>query len=344
VDIIEVRDSKNGRWDQYVWDSPQANPFHLLGWKNVLQKAFDLKPVYLVAKDDDDIKGILPLIPISSKLTGNYVTSMPGGVCADSEDVAADLLKEAKELTKKINAKYLILRDCRQKLDLPHLVTNEDHCTFLVELHDDPQVNWYEINRRVRQSTKKAMRADLEVIFGQDHLGEFYPVYAGALQERGTPTQGLSFFKNLLAEFPSIFNIVVVCREDHALGGGFVALFKDTIYNTWGGMLRQYYNMRTNYLLYWETLKYGCENGFQWVDLGRCEWDSGVFNFKKQWAGQPKPLYQQYFLNGISQPPAVGNQRAEEFQYRLFIGLWKLLPLPVTEALGFRLRKRMPFG
>ena len=123
-----------------------------------------------------------------------------------------------------------------------------------------------------------------------------------------------------------------------------MAPFKDTMYCTWGGMLRQFYDLRPNHLLYWETLKYGCENGFQWVDLGRSQWDSGTFAFKMNWGAEPRPFYQQYYLSGISRPPAVGSSREADAKYRLFVNVWRRLPLSMTEALGPQLRKRMPFG
>ena len=344
MDILTLNERNRREWDDYVWESPTASHFHLGGWKAVLEAAFDLKPHYLLVKDDDRIRGILPLIPVSSRLTGRYVTSMPGGLIAADEETADTLIQAAIEFVKSVQAKYLILRDSYRKWDSPGLVTNEGLCTLMVELNEDPEKLWYGVNRRVRQSVKIAYRADLEVIQGQNYLDNYYPIYSRALQERGTPTQGLSFFESLMREFSSIFNIMVICRDQQILGGGFVALFKDTIYNTWGGMPRQHYDLQTNYILIWETLKFGCENGYQWVDLGRSEWDSGVFNFKKKWMGRPKPLYQQYYLNGISNPPAVGNQRADDFQYRFFTGMWKHLPLPLTEILGTQIRKRMPFG
>jgi len=344
VDIQVLNEENRIDWDEFVWKCSAATHFHLGGWKTVLEAVFGHNPHYLLAKDGTHIRGILPLIPVNSRLTGRYVTSLPGGLCAENEQTAHLLIEAAIDYVKRVHADYLILRDSLRKWDSPALVTNDDHCTFLVELDEDPDKIWCGVNRRTRQSIKKAYRADLQVISGQNNLDIYYPIYSQALQERGTPTQGHTFFDYLLREFPAIYNLFVVCRDEDILGGGFVALFKDTIYNTWSGMLSQYYNLNTGYLLYWETLKFGCDTGYQWVDLGRSEWDSGGFKFKKQWRGSPKPLYQQYYLNGISRPPSVGNQRADDLQYRIFIEMWKHLPRALTELLGTQIRKRMPFG
>jgi FemAB-related protein (PEP-CTERM system-associated) len=344
VDILVFNKHNRKEWDEFVWECPGASHFHLAGWRSVLKNSFGHNPHYLLAKDGDQIKGILPLIPIDSRLSGRYVTSLPGGISALDEDAADLLIQAAVEFVKTVQANYLILRDGYQKWESPDLVTNDDHCTLLVELDEDPEKLWYGVNRRTRQSVNKAYQADLRVSHGRNHLEDFYPVYLKALQERGTPTQGLTYFKQVIKEFPSIFNIFVVCRDEQIFGGGFVSLFKDTIYNTWSGTPREFYDFHTSYILYWETLKYGCEKGYRWVDLGRSVRDSGVFKFKNQWRGKVLPLYQQYYLNGISNPPAVGNQRADQIQYRIFFEIWRHLPATLTELLGSQIRQRMPFG
>lgn len=344
MDIYELNGSNRREWDEFVWQCQAACHFHLAAWFVVLESAFGHKPHYLFAMEDGQVKGILPLIPVSSRLSGRYITSLPGGICSEEEKAAEMLIQAAVDVVKRQEADYLILRDSYRKWDLPNLVTNADHITNRVALDQEPDKIWSAVNRRTRQSVNKAYRADLRVIFGQENLDSFYPTYSRALQERGTPTQGRLFFESLFKELPSIFNLLVVCREDEILGGGIVALFKDTIYNTWSGMPREHYDLRTSYILYWETLKFGCERGFQWVDLGRSEKGSGVFRFKNQWRGDVIPLYQQYYLNGISQPPAVGNQRSEQWQYRIFIEVWKHLPSALTEIFGTQLRKRIPFG
>ncbi len=269
---------------------------------------------------------------------------MPGGLCAENRTAAEALIARAKELVRTSKAKYLILRDGHHKWDVPELVTNEDHCTLVVKLSKDPEQIWRRVKKRARQLTNKAIKAEVEVVIGLDSLCDFYPVYLRAMRYQGTPTLGLPFFRNVATQFASHFNLLTVRHDRQILGGGFIVPLQDTVYCTWVGMLRQFYNLRPNHLLFWETLKYGCENGFQWVDLGRSRWDSGTFVFKMNWGAEPRPLYQQYYLNGISQPPAVGSSMEAHAKYRLFVKVWRRLPLSVTEALGPQLRRRMPFG
>jgi lipid II:glycine glycyltransferase (peptidoglycan interpeptide bridge formation enzyme) len=237
-----------------------------------------------------------------------------------------------------------VLRDGLQKWDSPDLVTDEGHYTLRIALSPDKEQVWRRVKKRARQLTSQALRAGVEVIDGTEAFDRYYPAYSRSMRDKGTPTLGIRFFQAVLAEFPDLFLFLVVRHEDRVIGGGFVTPFQDTVYCTWGGMLRRFYDLKPNHALYWQSIQYGVEGNFQWLDLGRSRKDSGSFVFKMNWGAEPRPLYQQYYLNDIAHPPAVGSGREEDASYKAFVSIWKRLPLPVTEWLGPRLRKRMPFG
>jgi serine/alanine adding enzyme len=344
LEIQELQPRDKAQWDAYAAGAPYTTTYHLSDWQSVMEQTFHIQTHFLWANDGGHIAGVLPLVAIRSPISGHYLTSLPGAVCADGEEVAGALIARAMALTKAERAKYLILRDSRQKWGVPELVTQNGHCTLVVELSEDPNDVWRSVNRRVRQSVNKAAAAGIEVQVGRELLDDFYPVYAEAMRNRGTPTQGIRFFRSVFEQFPDNYTLLVMRCNGRIVGGGFVAGFRDTLFATWGGMLREYYHLRPNYVLYWETLKYGCEQGYKRLDLGRSTWDSGAYKFKKQWRAEPQPLYHQVFLNGAPEPPAVGDQREDTRLYRLFGKVWARLPLPVTEILGPWLRKQVPFG
>lgn len=192
------------------------------------------------------------------------------------------------------------------------------------DLEDQDRARWDEYFHRSGQST-------------------FFHL-AGWQQVKGTPPPGLRFFRNVIGRFPGNVILQVVQGERQILGGGFVALLKDTVYCTWAETLRQFYALRPNHLLCWETMRLGFERGYRWVELGRSRRDSGSFAFKNEWGGEPRTLYQHYYLNGARRPPPVGNDMDDEPRYRLFAALWQRLPLSATQVLGPWLRKQMPFG
>ncbi len=344
MQILELTQPDRPLWDNYVRDEALASIFHLSGWKALMARTFGHRSQYLLAKEGEEVLGILPLLHVKSWLTGHFFTSLPGGMCARDPEVAAALLQRAKVLVRNAGASYLILRDGQRRWELPDLVTDESHCLLVTKLSGNEEQVWRGIKKRARQLTNQAKEAGLQVVNGTRSFEQIYPVYSRTMRDRGTPTLGLRFFREILTEFPGLFEFLAVRHEGRFLGGGFVTPWKDRVSCTWGGMLRQYYHLRPNHILFWETIKYGIDRGAQWLDFGRSRYDSGTFVFKQAWGSDPRPLYQQYYLNGITHPPAVGAGLQDEPKYRFFVRLWRGLPLPVTEVLGPRLRKRMPFG
>ena len=59
----------------------------------MVKKTYKHKPIYLVAKENDEIKGVLPLFLMKSMIFGKKLVSVPfapcGGACADNETIDA---------------------------------------------------------------------------------------------------------------------------------------------------------------------------------------------------------------------------------------------------------------
>ncbi len=344
MEVRELRDGDWVQWDEYVRCADLSTPYHLVRWKNVLEETFGSETHYFYLAENGKIIGVLPLVHINSVLAGHYVTSLPGGLCAENEQAAEILLLRAEQLVKASGAKYLILRDGRKKWDLPNLITDENHITFMIELNSDPELTKSTFKKRTRQLVNKAVRSNLESVPGMENLAEYYPVYAQAMKELGTPTLGFAFFRSMAENLPGESNLLTIYHEDRIVGGGFMAPFKETVYCTWAGTLREYYRLRPVHLLVWSTINYATDRGFHWLDLGRCRKESGTYVFKKDFGAEPLQLYQQFYLNGPHQPPSVGADMEDDPKYRAFVKIWRWLPIPITEFLGPKLRKRVPFG
>ena len=96
--------------------------------------------------------------------------------------------------------------------------------------------------------------------------------------------------------------------------------------------------MYPNYLLFWELIKYSCENGFLCFDFGRSIANDGTYLFKEGWGAKPMQLYYQYYTK---KEKIIDTSKSNP--KRQFIAkIWKRLPLPVSNILGPRLRGNFP--
>lgn len=366
LELDASRSPQDAVWDSFVRSQNGGGLYQLAGWRHIYADVFGIRPHFLYAEDGGEIRGIMPLLYVRG-LLGAHLTSMPGGILVDGDDaeIAGALLDEAKARAQAYKVRYLTLRDSPIRWELPELVTQDAHCTFIVALSSDPDKLMSQIDRAARRSIRKAFESRVEVLNGPEYLDTYYPVYAAAMREVGTPTLGRAFFERVFAEFPpdspsgATFTVQMVQHLDHAsgayrvLGGGFVAWYKDTSYATWAGLLREHYELQPGYLLYYEMLKIASERGLRWADLGRSLADKdqeggnnhkGSNRFKLHWKPEVRPLYQQFYLSGAEKAPAVGGSREDQALYRLFVSAWQRVPLFLTERIGPWLRKQIPFG
>jgi hypothetical protein len=73
-------------------------------------------------------------------------------------------------------------------------------------------------------------------------------------------------------------------------------------------------------------------------DFGRSKLGTGAFDFKKNWGFEPEPLDYEVKLIKAS---AVPENNPLNPKYRLFIQMWRRLPLPVANMLGPHIVKNL---
>ena len=322
--------------------SPLATIAHELNWAKVMKDGLSHQPYYRLALDDSEVIGILPMVLVKTWWRARYLISLPwidyGGVLADDAEAAAMLYEEARRLAKRENAQFAEFRTVEPgDFDLA-LLTNK--VTFLLELAADPDEIWKSFNAKLRNQIRKAEKSGLTTEFaGIDGLTEFYKVFAFNMRDLGTPVWGRNFFESILKAFPDSARLILVKKEGLTIAGGLVLAFKDRLYVPSASAYRDYLKYCPNHALYWAVINKGCEEGRKFFDFGRSALDSSTFKFKIQWVPQPTQLTWQYHLNLIDAIPAINPHNPK---YRLFINIWRRLPLPIANFLGPKLIKNFP--
>jgi CelD/BcsL family acetyltransferase involved in cellulose biosynthesis len=307
--ITELSDQECPTWDAYVQNAAHGLPQHLSGWRKVLHKTYGYETSYLMACQDKRVVGVLPLFFVRSILVGDVAMTMPGGLCADSEEVAAELISHAKEITCQARVRRLILHDTRQKWP-GELVTS------------------------------------VEIDHSGQHLSAFYDVLSRCTHQMGTPLFGPNFLERIVDTFPDGFNIAMVFRKQQPIGGYFQLQMGNTVFGMWGATLREYLKLRPVYLAYWEILSYASAHGYAFLDMGRSPVGSETSKYKGQWGGVARPIYQQVIrANGDANANASNTDRIQlDSKFQLVMRLWPKLPLPVVRYLGPKLRHHVPFA
>ena len=347
ITITELTDQEHPAWDAYVNEAAHGLPHHLSGWRQILYETHGYETPFLMARDDERVVGVLPIFVVQSFLVGNTAMTMPGGLCAESNEVAAQLIAHGKDVARQTNAKRFVVQDTRQ--DWPgELQTTTDHVHWIVDVSVGSDKLWEGLDGNIRRQVRIARRNGLttEIDRTGKCLGEFYDVFSRCTHQFGTPVFGREFLEHIIMAFPDGFNIAVVRQEGQPIGGYFQLQMGHTVYGMWGATLREYLKQRPVYLAYWEMLSDACENGYHFLDMGRSPAGSNASKYKGQWGGISRPIYQQ--VAGLENSHAVGNGATNGIhangKFQLFMRLWPKLPLPAAQYLGPKLRRHVPFA
>jgi FemAB-related protein (PEP-CTERM system-associated) len=326
-------------WERFVDASADAAGYHAWGWRRVFANAFGHEPVYLIARQDQQIAGVLPLVQIKSLFFGNSLTSLPflnyGGVIADTTEAAAALIAAAGDQARERKSKHVELRHVdRQFPDLP--------CkTHKVAMHLPltPTI-WDDLDRKVRNQIRKAEKSGLVVERGGEQLlGDFYAVFARNMRDLGTPVYSRRLFEEVLRTFPGRTQLHIVRLQGQPIAAGFTYRTESMVQLPWASSIREFNSLCANVLLYWDAIQFAQSTGAAVFDMGRSTPNEGTFKFKAQWGAEPVPLHWEYRLTSDGQLPNVSPANPK---FQLAIALWQKLPLGVATRVGPMIVRAIP--
>lgn len=341
IRLADVRDE--ARIDRYVKISEFTNTYHDFRWGKIAEECFGHKYYVLLSENAGGaINGMLPLVHIKSWSFGNFMVSMPyfnyGGVCADDEPTQERLIDEAVRIAKDLKARHI---EFRQENSLNNGFPEKTHkVSMRLGLPDSPDVLLKSFPSKLRSQIKVPQKAGLTVRIGRmEELESFYTVFSRNMRDLGTPVYPMKFFRSILQAFPENTWICSVYAGNVPVASGFLAGFKNRMEIPWASSVRSYSRSSPNMLLYWSVLKFACEKRFTTFDFGRSTAGESTYKFKEQWGAVPSPMVWSYWVHEEAKIPDLTPRNPK---YQLAIGIWKRLPLPVTQLLGPRIVKNLP--
>ena len=330
-------------WDRYVNGQPHATGYHLAAWRQVISRSFGHPCFYFMAIDEQgEVKGVLPLVYLSSRLFGKFLVSLPylnyGGVLADDQDARDALVAAAVAQAQKLKVSHVELRhETSFGVDWPCKDNKVSMRIPLPQRYEDLMKSFPpKLRSQVRRGEKENM---ISRVGGIELLDDFYRVFSKNMRDLGTPVYGKQWFREILAAFPKDAKICVVSLQEKPLAAGLVYGFRSTLEIPWASSDRSYAKLAPNMMLYGSVLRYACEHGYRCFDFGRSSKDSGTYRFKEQWGAKPTQLYWYYWLQDNGPLPELNPQNTK---YQLAIQVWQRLPVPLTEILGPMIVKYLP--
>ena len=332
-------------WDAYVDSNSAVSAYCKMAWKKAVEKAYGHKGYYLLAKDNNAVKGILPLVHFRIPLAKSSLVSLPfcdvGDVFANNPEIKESLVKEAISLGKKIKADTLEIRSCHESLfnakdfDL-HVDVQTDKVRMLLELPGSADELLKSFKSKLRSQIRKSEKNGLIFSWGtKENLNSFYQVFSRNMHALGSPVHSKKWFKEIVDSYDERSRMGIVFYKDQPVGCGIILFTEDTVSIPWASTLREYNSKSPNMMLYWNFLKFAADNNKKTFDFGRSTPNEGTYKFKKQWGAAPHNLYWYKISINKSRKATelTGNRR--EF----VADLWQKMPLWAANFIGPKLRR-----
>lgn len=346
IEITLVQSDEYHAWDEYVTCAENASAYHRIAWKLAVEKAYQHKCFYWVAKqsDSDRIIGVLPTVLISLPFVKGNLCGLPycdvGGILANNEETYNALLKHA-------------IRFCKDKniTTFDHRVSTQDELIgdsvnasaakvrMLMALPENSEALFSGFKSKLRSQIRKAEKNGLTAKTGTsaDFVKEFYQVFTRNMRDLGSPVHSKSWFEEIIASYGDNAIIATVYSEEQVVGAGIVLFNGEQACIPWASTNADFNRLAPNMLLYWTLLKYVNDRGCKEFDFGRSTLGEGTYKFKGQWGAKPKLLHWQKFNSEgeliVESPGEVSNLR------NLVEQAWRKLPVNVSEYLGPKIRR-----
>lgn len=329
-------------WNDFLARTPQGSFYHMFQWREVNERALGHRTIYLLARDADAVRGVLPLTLVSSALFGRILCSMPfvnyGGPVASDAAAMSALLQSARAHAEELRADYLELR-CAQALDTD-LPASTRKISMHIALDADPDALWNKFTSKHRTNIRRSQKNDLQVTSGgSELLDTFYSVMEQSWRSLGTPFYSRSYFAAILQALPEHTRIFVCARGQEPVAVAFNGYFNGTVEGLWAGGTQLSRPLQANYTLYWEMIRDACVRGCTSYHLGRSTADSAAEDFKKKWNATTSQLYWYFHRPGGGDMPQLN---VDNPKYQLAIQVWQRLPLWVTRIVGPPLARLIP--
>lgn len=341
ADVKIVRVSQERGWDAFVEQHDRGSVCHLYGWRDVIERAYGHRTIYLAAMRGATIVGVCPLVLTKSLVFGNHLTSMPfldyGGILAADSEVRKKLFDYALELSLEERAQLCLRFD--HDPELGHEASLRRVTMKLKVVAGDVDATWKSLPGGRRNRVRRALNNGLGFeIVGEERLDDFYRVYSQNMRDLGSPVHSASFLQAVYREFRERSTVGLVMDGGTAIGAAFGLRFGSQIWVPWVSSLRSSFAKSPNELLYWKMIEHTVVEDCDTFDLGRSAVGDGTFEAKRQWGAEVGQLHWIYAPTNSS--PEKGNC-SKGTQGRV-ANLWKRLPLTVTNRLGPILRRQIP--
>jgi hypothetical protein len=284
-------------WDLVVALHRDAGCFHTSAWAKVLHKTYKHQPFYLQFSRGRRLAALVPLMEVSSALTGRR------GVCLPFSDVCEPLIFDPEvvdvvrdrlvRFARERRWKHLEIRGGKSFQSVSGSAPKFYGHTLDFRHRVEQMTNRFD--SQVRRAIRKAERSNVSALVARSRqaIDDFYRLHIQTRRRHGLPPQPASFFLNIYEYIikPGLGFIVLARRGSRPIAAAvFFRFGKNAVYK-YGASDKRFQEFRANNLVMWQGIQLLARTGVEKLHFGRtdCEND-GLRRFKLSWDTQEETI------------------------------------------------------
>jgi FemAB-related protein (PEP-CTERM system-associated) len=339
--VYELREKDAERWARFVTEHPEANLYHTLLWRDIIQEIFGHQPIYLLCESEGKIRGVLPMFLVRFPFLGSKLISIPydigsGGALVIDEASELALVEQAIKLAQEMQVNYLELRygSSRPALAQFHLVQSQPVLISEMELESEEQV-LAGLKEDHRKAIRKAQNRGVIVREAKslEDFHTFYRIYLQVFRDFGTPPYGSGYFPTLWRRLHGSRSVRLLLAyvQQRCVGGLLLFCWGKNLVSKFAACLPEAVPLRAYVALYWRAIQLGLELGYRKLSWGTSSRNqTGLVEFKERWGARTRPAML-YHLPMRGKIPSLEKYYDSQGLTRQ---LWRKLPLKVTPSIG----------
>jgi len=299
VKFRELKPGEEEEWDEFVFNHPNSRIFHLYHYQNLLKTPYKCqKFIHLVAKEGDEIVGIMPNYIANRKMVSR------GGILVKEgyDDLKTDFLRFVEKYIRSRNlfASFIYPDSTipREHLQFLRIYGYEEKISKTVILSLRPSLDeiWKNLNRKNRNAIRKAKKSGVKVVKAKrrEDMEDYYKLDVSAGKRKHRSFYPLSYYYDaweILKEHYHVMDVYFAELDGKRIAGVRVNKFNKRAYYSSGHFLAEYGKYQPNNLIHWTIISDLKEEGFETYELGLVGPDSpdpqvrGIAHFKMSWGG-----------------------------------------------------------
>jgi hypothetical protein len=334
--VVRLNPLEDPSWDLKIGAFANATGFHSAGWCRVLHETYGYTPCFLATPQAGGFGSVLPLMDVSSRLTGKRGVSLPftdfcDPLCQPGQD-ARPLVESAIQLAKEKSWRHA---EFRSSAGIPTSApVTERFFVHQLDLSRGEEVLWSGLDGAARRSIRKAKDEGVTVSTGNDEaaMREFFRLHCLTRKRHGVPPQPYAFFSNIRRHLADkgAATIMLASHRGRTIAASVFMQFGSTVIFKFGASDLAFQQLRANHLLMWEAIRQHAADGMQRLHMGRSEHDNpGLRRYKLAWGTTEGELT--YHRHSPAHGDFIcGRNSRRDWQVAGF----RRLPVPVMKIIG----------